>query len=117
MLLFARDGRDNGEEMDSASARVDVLQTARNGAASQSHGLPGRPSKMSHPTLPEVVARWPGTQKDAAMFAWVCRHEPVLWWLGALSVGMFVATLVALPLVIARLPPDYFTQAPRSARR
>jgi hypothetical protein len=56
-------------------------------------------------------------EKDASMLAWLRGHETVLWWLGALSVVTFVGTLVALPLVVARLPPDYFTHAQRPARR
>ncbi len=51
------------------------------------------------------------------MFAWLRGHETVLWWLGALSVVTFVGTLVALPLVVARLPPDYFTHAQRPVHR
>ena len=51
------------------------------------------------------------------MVTWLRGHESVLWWLGALSVVTFVGTLVALPLVVARLPPDYFTAAQRPARR
>jgi Putative transmembrane protein (PGPGW) len=51
------------------------------------------------------------------MFAWLRGHETVLWWLGSLSVVTFVGTLVALPLVMARLPADYFTQAQRPVRR
>ena len=51
------------------------------------------------------------------MLAWLRGHESVLWWVGALSVVTFVGTLVALPLVGARLPADYFTQAPRPVRR
>src|SRR5687767_10609960 len=51
------------------------------------------------------------------MFAWLRGHESVLWWLGALSVVTFVGTLVALPLVVARLPPDYFTHDHHPSRR
>jgi Putative transmembrane protein (PGPGW) len=51
------------------------------------------------------------------MLAWLRGHASVLWWLGALSVVTFVGTLVALPLVVVRLPADYFTQAPRPVRR
>ena len=51
------------------------------------------------------------------MVPWLRGHESVLWWLGALSVVTFVGTLVALPLVVARLPPDYFTHAYRPGRR
>jgi hypothetical protein len=51
------------------------------------------------------------------MFTWVRGHETVLWWLGALSIVTFVGTLVALPMVVARLPPDYFTHVQRPVRR
>jgi len=51
------------------------------------------------------------------MFAWLRAHETVLWWLGALSVVTFMGTLIALPLMVARLPPDYFTHAQRLGRR
>jgi hypothetical protein len=51
------------------------------------------------------------------MVTWLHGHASVLWWLGALSVVTFVGTLVALPLVVARLPPDYFTYAQRPVRR
>ena len=51
------------------------------------------------------------------MFAWLRGHESVLWWLGALSIVTFVGTLMALPLVVARLPPDYFTHDHRPSRR
>jgi Putative transmembrane protein (PGPGW) len=42
------------------------------------------------------------------MWAWLHGHETLFWWLGALSVLMFVGTLVALPIVVVRLPADYF---------
>jgi hypothetical protein len=52
------------------------------------------------------------------MVTWLRGHESVLWWLGVLSVVTFVAgPWWALPLVVARLPADYFTQAPRLVRR
>ena len=51
------------------------------------------------------------------MVTWLRGHESVLLWLGALSVVTFVGTLVALPLVVARLPPDYFTHAQRPVHR
>jgi len=50
------------------------------------------------------------------MLAWLRGHEPLLWWLGALSVVMFVGTLVALPVVVGRLPSDYFTDAQHPAQ-
>src|SRR5262249_48716926 len=51
------------------------------------------------------------------ILAWLRGHETLLWWLGALSVLMFVGTLVALPLVVVRLPADYFKRDPQHATR
>jgi hypothetical protein len=42
------------------------------------------------------------------MGEWLHERETLLWWVGALSILMCVGTLVALPLVVARLPADYF---------
>jgi hypothetical protein len=41
---------------------------------------------------------------------WIRAHEALLWWLGALSVVTFVATLGLLPLAIIRIPADYFSR-------
>ncbi|HUG80952.1 MAG TPA: PGPGW domain-containing protein [Bryobacterales bacterium] len=46
------------------------------------------------------------------MLAWLEEYEALLWSLTALSVFMFFATLIAMPLLIARLPADYFTRRP-----
>lgn len=50
-----------------------------------------------------------------AMVTWLEAHDLVLWSLGAASAVMFVATLVVVPVVIARIPADYFTR-PRRRR-
>ncbi len=42
-------------------------------------------------------------------------HEMVLWWLAVLSVITFVATLVAIPLLAARIPSNYFSYRKRRA--
>ena len=47
------------------------------------------------------------------MWTWLREHETLLWWLGALSIVMVVGTLVVLPLIVARLPADYFTRDQR----
>ncbi len=44
----------------------------------------------------------------AAVSAWVREHRQFTWWLGALSLVTFVATLVVIPLLIVRMPADYF---------
>jgi len=51
------------------------------------------------------------------MSAWLRGHETLLWWVGALSILMFVGSLVALPLVVARLPADYFRRDHHHATR
>jgi hypothetical protein len=57
------------------------------------------------------------------MVAWLHGHASLLGWVGVLSVVLGVGTLVMVPLVVARLPVDYFTPAsdpalgrPRRAR-
>jgi uncharacterized Tic20 family protein len=37
-------------------------------------------------------------------------HENALWLIGTLSLFAFVATLVAIPLVVIHIPADYFTR-------
>ena len=46
------------------------------------------------------------------MLAWLEEYEVLLWSLTAFSAFMFIATLIAMPLLIARLPADYFTRRP-----
>ena len=50
------------------------------------------------------------------LMAWLETHELVLWSLGGASVFMFVATLVAVPVVVVRIPADYFTRPERGTR-
>jgi hypothetical protein len=42
------------------------------------------------------------------VFAWLRVHDAILWWLGAVSVLTFVGTLILIPLLVIRLPADYF---------
>ncbi|XOZ33013.1 PGPGW domain-containing protein [Halomonadaceae bacterium KBTZ08] len=46
---------------------------------------------------------------DGAL-AWLQAHEGVLWAVGGVSLFMFVATLVAVPVIVARIPADYFVR-------
>jgi hypothetical protein len=39
---------------------------------------------------------------------WLWEQESLLWGLGVFSVVTFIGTLIILPVVIARLPADYF---------
>jgi hypothetical protein len=43
--------------------------------------------------------------------------EGLLWWATGLSLAAFVATLVGVPWVVARLPSDYFSRRRRSVWR
>lgn len=45
------------------------------------------------------------------MWDWFKQNETAMEWLGALSLITFVASLVAVPMVVARIPENYFTRA------
>lgn len=47
------------------------------------------------------------------MIEWIQTNETTLWWLAAGSVVTFVGTLIAVPWLIVRIPPDYFTHRKR----
>lgn len=40
-------------------------------------------------------------------------HETVLWWLALLSIITFIATLIIVPLLVVRIPDDYFSHRRR----
>ena len=46
------------------------------------------------------------------MFDWLDDNETLFWSLSAVSVFAFFATLIAIPLLIVRLPVDYFSRRP-----
>jgi hypothetical protein len=39
---------------------------------------------------------------------WFQAHQVIMAWLFSLSVVLFIATLIGMPLIIARMPTDYF---------
>lgn len=43
------------------------------------------------------------------LLAWFEAHEGLVWWMGALSVVSFFGSLLALPWLVIRIPPAYFT--------
>lgn len=47
------------------------------------------------------------------MFEWFERHQELLVWLFALSIGSLVLTAVLLPIVVLRLPADHFVREHR----
>jgi len=46
---------------------------------------------------------------------WIQGNEAVLWWLAASSAFTFVASLIAVPWLVVRIPRDYF--APGATQR
>jgi len=47
------------------------------------------------------------------MFEWFYNNETLLWWVLVVSFITFIATLIAVPVILARLPEDYFSLADR----
>jgi hypothetical protein len=43
-----------------------------------------------------------------SLLDWVRSHDHLLWWLGSCSLVTFLATLVAIPWLLIRIPEDYF---------
>ena len=46
----------------------------------------------------------------ALILEWIRMYETALWWLGILSFVTFVGTLVFIPILVVRIPNDYFMQ-------
>jgi hypothetical protein len=42
------------------------------------------------------------------MTGWVHSHAGLVWWLAAVSVAMFVLSLLLVPVLAVRIPADYF---------
>jgi hypothetical protein len=49
--------------------------------------------------------------------AWLRTHETAMWWLAAASAVMFVASLILVPIILARIPHDYFLRKKRPRSR
>jgi len=47
------------------------------------------------------------------MPSWIETHDVLLGWLFSLSVAMFLGALVVVPVIVVRLPADYFAQPRR----
>lgn len=46
------------------------------------------------------------------LFSWLEDHQALLWSLTGFGVFMFLATLIAIPWLLTRLPADYFIRRP-----
>lgn len=51
------------------------------------------------------------------MIDWIKANDALFWWLAAVSVVTFVGSLVLVPVLVSRIPADYFahSQRPRTA--
>lgn len=43
------------------------------------------------------------------MFDWFYNNEALAWWLLIISIFTFLVTLIAIPVILIRLPRDYFS--------
>ena len=50
------------------------------------------------------------------MIEWIQSRETVLWWLAALSAILFIATVMAVPMLLSRIPADYFARSRRPGK-
>ena len=48
---------------------------------------------------------------------WIRAHPTALWWIGAASLLMFITSLILVPLVVGRIPHNYFAQKRRPPSR
>ena len=51
------------------------------------------------------------------MLDWIGAHDVLLWWLAAGSAVMFFGSLIAMPILVARIPADYFAHEARPPSR
>ena len=47
------------------------------------------------------------------MIEWIQNNETAFWWLVASTIITFIATLIAVPILVVRIPPDYFSRRKR----
>lgn len=50
------------------------------------------------------------------MNEWLHQHAAALGWLAALSAVLFIAGVIAVPMLVVRMPADYFVRARPSER-
>jgi len=50
------------------------------------------------------------------MIEWLQNNETVLLWLAATTSITFMATLIVVPILVVRIPPDYFSRRNRHPR-
>ena len=47
------------------------------------------------------------------MTDWIRAHDTALWWLAGASAVAFIASLIVVPLIVVRIPDDYFAHGNR----
>ena len=47
------------------------------------------------------------------MIEWIQSYEAVLWWLAVVSAILLIATAMAAPMLLSRIPSDYYTRGRR----
>ena len=50
------------------------------------------------------------------MFEWLTNNENLLWWMLAISLFSFMATLIVLPIILLKIPDDYFLSPERRGK-
>jgi len=51
------------------------------------------------------------------MIEWLQTNETVIWWLVASSVFTFIISLILMPMMVVRIPADYFSHKKRHHKR
>lgn len=59
------------------------------------------------------MVEWLSRMKEGAE-GWLDSHSWVLWFMGGLSIGTLALSVVLIPVLIARLPADYYVRTPAS---
>lgn len=47
------------------------------------------------------------------MFDWITIDQETIWWLAVFSLISFIATLMIVPVLVIRIPEDYFAETKR----
>jgi len=50
------------------------------------------------------------------MIEWIRSNETAFWWLAASTIITFLATLIAVPILVVRIPSDYFSRKKRHGK-
>ena len=51
------------------------------------------------------------------MLDWIQTNDTIVWWLVASSALTFLASLILVPMLVVRIPADYFTHRKRHHKR